>query len=56
MVLRNNEITTLEQKGVMTVTESPITMAGSSLAVTVSAEADTQHLVPVTGLSMPSGV
>ena len=37
MVLRNNEITTLEN-AVITVTESPITIAGSSLEVTASAE------------------
>jgi len=37
IVLRNSEITTLAN-AVITVTESPITMAGSSFAVTASAE------------------
>ena len=53
MVLRNKEMTTLE-KAVMMVTESPITMAGSSLAVTAKAE-QMPSTCTVTGLFIPIG-
>lgn len=54
IVLRSKEITTFE-KAVITVTESPITIAGSSLAVTASAE-QIPSTCTVTGLFNPSGV
>ena len=54
IVLRSKEITTFE-KAVITVTERPITIAGSSLAVTASAE-QIPSTCTVTGLFNPSGV
>ena len=54
IVLRSSEITTLEN-AVITVTERPITMAGSSLAVTAKAE-QIPNTCTVTGLFNPSGV
>ena len=53
IVLRSSEITTLEN-AVIPVTERPITLAGSSLAVTAKAE-QIPNTGTVTGLFSPSG-